>query len=359
MNQTTNLRTSVLTLLMTVIIASLGMTPTYAQEEETLTRAEIIEGHRQAVKRACPQFWEEITAQVDITQHTAGLWIDDAAGRTEFIDYLSEMMAELAPDQAGLETLADDPLSVATECATQKTQLMERLIVDLPNDLMNTMQAVDSGYDNILNAWILGTQDKPGKSCKEIKAAISASEDGPYWIDPNEGDSSDAIEVYCDMTTDGGGWTFVAYIKQAIPDNLWSAPTNPELYRLDRATIDSAYSLGLLGQMDDTEMMLTLNTPDPATAVSNAKFIQFRYAASNPHFSTGPIPCTPANIDYRTTLEGDYSVANLSSCGAVAYYLNAATASYPLLLHVTLGAYSYSALGSAAGWYHRVWFYVR
>ncbi len=77
-----------------------------------------------------------------------------------------------------------------------------------------------------------------GVSCDEILTAGYSSGDGLYWIDP---DGTGAIEVQCDMSTDGGGWTLTAISSDDGADT-WTY-TRRRYWDLDTTTFGALSDL--------------------------------------------------------------------------------------------------------------------
>ena len=65
-------------------------------------------------------------------------------------------------------------------------------------------------------------QKEPSISCKALLALFPETVTGTYSIDPDGAGGSDPFDVYCDMDTDGGGWTRVASEDFETPTSGWS-----------------------------------------------------------------------------------------------------------------------------------------
>ena len=336
-----------------------------------------IDAAKARIVEACPVRWEDPSSLLTIPTLASEVIWENEADRTAFINYMTAVLQEMG-STASPTDFADDVNSVAAECATHRTALLDLLLVKEPNDVVVGMRAIMHNLDNMVQSGRDGSiRETAGRDCKTIKAAFPDSSDGTYWIDVTAGNSNDAIEVFCDMTTDGGGWTLVSYISASDYARASSGfhtffHTALGTYDVNRQNVPQHFSLGILPELDDTEMMVTLNSPDPLLAYNNKRFVRFRYSKTVPMFNFGPLPGT------NSFMEQSYDIENptfkegslVYSDGANVTYWAAQGEYYSLMFHGHTTTIKGIAIGSslitrgtnnAAGVIggNAAWFYVR
>ena len=67
-----------------------------------------------------------------------------------------------------------------------------------------TVEVCDGSNWSPLNSSVIS-----GSSCLDIKTRDSGAQDGTYLIDVDGSGEELPVEVYCDMSTEGGGWTLI------------------------------------------------------------------------------------------------------------------------------------------------------
>lgn len=151
--------------------------------------------------------------------------------------------------------------------------------------------------------WMPGPAIASLKSCKEILNFYPMSPSGQYTIDPDGTGTLPSTNCYCDMTTDGGGWTLVL-------NYLHRGGTDPALKTFTTSLpVLGSTSLGVDESASTTSWGHTAPSYLNAFIFSELRF----YGATNAHTRVIHFKTTHANtINYFRTGSGSMTNINTS-----------------------------------------------
>eukprot|EP00301_Raphidiophrys_heterophryoidea_P027665 c9761_g1_i1.p1 GENE.c9761_g1_i1~~c9761_g1_i1.p1 ORF type:complete len:1181 (-),score=341.01 c9761_g1_i1:192-3734(-) len=149
----------------------------------------------------------------------------DLERKITLAEVLASTVSELETHLRDITAEAEERKQHRAQTVSDIEKLQALLVMNIHDSNSDTVAS--SSSESIvaqLSTTFGTTKAKAGRDCAHILEYAPGSRDGVYWVLLGASSSEDAVRVYCDMTTDGGGWT-IAWRGEAgkasshIPDN--------------------------------------------------------------------------------------------------------------------------------------------
>lgn len=267
-------------------------------------------------------------------------------GRADYAQWVSLAKVQVSTDNVNWAT-ASEGLSLNSDQST-------KVYSNFPNVMFGRYVRVTPmavyGHPSMRLGILL--RDDVMKSCQEIKTNFPNATSGIYVIDPDGAGSTPSTSCYCDMDTDGGGWTLVL-------NYLHKGGTNPVLSeKTSTLPLQGSTSLGVDEQGNATTWGHT--TPAYLTKFTfselrfygktsaHGRVIHFRTSNANTisYFKTGSGSMNGVATSY-TALTGHSAYLPGSTTNYIGDQGNTAMTNFPMYLS---GTYHWGIYGFAYRW---------
>ncbi|MCA9657262.1 MAG: DUF4215 domain-containing protein [Myxococcales bacterium] len=140
------------------------------------------------------------------------------------------------------------------------------------------------GSDDCASLYCADAVCGPPPSCKELLAANPDVPSGVYTLDPDGEGGVDPFDAYCDMETDGGGWTLALKangnnLTFMYASNLW---TNNAVFAADKTDLDRQEAkLPTWNTIAFDEVLVGMESPILNMGPLDLKYVQIPQASTS------------------------------------------------------------------------------